>query len=231
MNAIGQTFIAINVETCSVADRMLVRAHRLWRDVAKYFKHTVAKIVTVDNPHRDGPGVQEAVFAGDGLPEVRVARDKVVLVETEAECDEAVKQLRVDLRGSTRRRVGFDTENIAYIPPHIGRNSEEAAIAQLYAGGEQSYIFLFYKWGGVCYPSFLEFMSDASIKKEALGVSRDVTKFLKRFPNAGRRGAAPWRTAAASLRDGRLRQISVRVGLQRDEKLLGNGKSAESITK
>ena len=53
------------------------------------------------------------------------------------------------------------------------------------------YIFLFYKWNGVCYKSFLDFMADASIKKEALGVANDASKFLARFPTAGRRGAAP----------------------------------------
>ena len=120
MNSIGQTVIAINTETCSFADRLLLRAHRRWRSVAAYFGHVKPSLVSVDNPARDAPGAKSAVFGGDGLPEARFGRASVVLIETEAQCNDAITDLRRNL-GSTRC-VGFDTEWIAYIPPHVGTN-------------------------------------------------------------------------------------------------------------
>ena len=85
-------------------------------------------------------------------------------------------------------RVGLDTENIAYIPPHIGTNSDKAAIAQICGSDDVTYIFLLYKWGA-CYKSFLEFMSDARITKVAVGISHDVSTIKKRFPTSGPRGS------------------------------------------
>lgn len=209
MNSIGQTVIAINTETCSFADRMLLRAHRRWRSVAAYFRHVKPSLVSVDNPARDAPGAKSAVFGGDGLPEARFGRASVVLIETEAQCSAAITNLRRNL-GSTRC-VGFDTEWIAYIPPHVGTNSNEAAIAQLCGSDDVCYIFLFYKWGGVCYDSFLSFMSDASITKAAVNIASDVSKFICRFPAAGRRGTPPLVAGQLNLEPGTLEQMTRRV--------------------
>ena len=209
MNSIGQTVIAINTETCSFADRLLLRAHRRWRSVAAYFGHVKPSLVSVDNPARDAPGAKSAVFGGNGLPEARFGRASVVLIETEAQCNDAITDLRRNL-GSTRC-VGFDTEWIAYIPPHVGTNSNEAAIAQLCGSDDVCYIFLFYKWGGVCYDAFLSFMSDASITKAAVNISSDVSKFVSRFPAAGRRGAAPLVAGQLNLEPGTLEQMTRRV--------------------
>ena len=209
MNSIGQTVIAINTETCSFADRLLLRAHRRWRSVAAYFGHVKPSLASVDNPARDAPGAKSAVFGGDGLPEARFGRASVVLIETEAQCNDAITDLRLNL-GSTRC-VGFDTEWIAYIPPHVGTNSNEAAIAQLCGSDDVCYIFLFYKWGGVCYDAFLSFMSDASITKAAVNIASDVSKFVSRFPAAGRRGAAPLVAGQLNLEPGTLEQMTRRV--------------------
>ena len=112
------------------------------------------ELVTCDAPRRDGPGLLAAIYAGDGLP-VAAFPGTIVLVETESECDAACAQLKL------HRRLGLDTENVAYIPPHVGVTSEKAAIMQLCASERVAYIFLLYKWQH-CYASFDALMADAS---------------------------------------------------------------------
>ena len=145
-NSIGQSVIAINVETCSFNDMLLRMAHADWRANAKRLGHSDPIFATCDNPRRDGPGMLAVTYAGDGLPTAAFP-GTIVEVETEAQCDAAY----LDLRAHTR--MGLDTENVAYIPPHQGVNLDRAALVQLCASDRVAYLFLVYKWPR-CYASF-----------------------------------------------------------------------------
>ena len=125
-NSIGQSVIAINTDSCSFNDTLLTMAHANWRTNAKRLGHPDPTFVTCDNPRRDGPGLLAVTYAGDGL-ETACFSGTVVWVETEAECDAACRDLRA------HPRLGFDTENVAYIPPHVGVNLDRAALVQLCA--------------------------------------------------------------------------------------------------
>ena len=172
MNSIGQTPIALCVETCSFADPMLVEAHRRQREVSSLYGHKKTELVKCDNPHKDGPGLLEAVLAGDGKAALKFP-GVIELVESETECDDACEYL------SQFKRPGFDTEWVAYVNGG-GVNSDKAAIGQLCGDGKLCYIFLFYKWAK-CYSSFSKLMADASISKVALNHGGDVAKLEQRF--------------------------------------------------
>ena len=49
-------------------------------------------MATCDNPAKDGPGLREAVWAGDGMPDF-LFPGKTLVVETEELCDEACAYL------------------------------------------------------------------------------------------------------------------------------------------
>lgn len=65
-NSVGQAGIAINVESCSFYDTLLVEAHAAWRVNAARRGHCRVELVTCDAPIRDGGGLLSAIYAGDG---------------------------------------------------------------------------------------------------------------------------------------------------------------------
>ena len=182
MNSIGQTAVAVNVESCSYNDATLVEAHRTQRLVAQREGHAPCELATVDNPHKDQAGVSAALWAGDGKHTFRFPADgEIKMIVTQEECDEACSHLR------TFAEIGFDTESIAYIDGS-GSNAKHAAVAQLCGDGKVCYIFLLYKWKS-CYRSFTSLMATPSPKKIANNISHDISHLQERFPAEGRRGA------------------------------------------
>ena len=134
MNSIGQTAVAVNVESCSYNDATLVEAHRTQRLVAQREGHAPCELATVDNPHKDQAGVSAALWAGDGKHTFRFPADgEIKMIVTQEECDEACSHLR------TFAEIGFDTESIAYIDGS-GSNAKHAAVAQLCGDGKVCYI-------------------------------------------------------------------------------------------
>ena len=182
-NSAGQSGIAVNTETCSMKDPALVAAHRSQRRVAKLWKHGSPAAATCDNPAKDGPGLVAAVWAGDGMPEC-LFPGTAVLVETEAQCDEACAYLRrFDV-------LGMDAENVAYLDGS-GDNSDKAALVQLCGDDQRCFLFAVHKWP-VCFGSFASLMADSTITKVGVNVSGDVARIRKRFASSSS-GAAPTR--------------------------------------
>ena len=56
MNEYGQIALAVNVESCSYADGILLKAHRRLRVSLEQWKHGPIHQITLDNPHHDGSG-------------------------------------------------------------------------------------------------------------------------------------------------------------------------------
>ena len=137
-NSVGQAGIAINVESCSFYDTLLVEAHAAWRVNAARRGHCRVELVTCDAPIRDGGGLLSAIYAGDGKT-VAAFSGTLVLVSTEAECDAACAKLR------SLGTFGLDTENVAYIPPHVGVSREAAALAQACGSDDECFLFLLHR--------------------------------------------------------------------------------------
>ena len=192
MNSIGQTAVAVSVETCSYSDPSLVQAHRLEREVAQRQGREPPRAAWCDNPHKDAPGLRTALWAGDGRPTFSFPGE-IQLVESEAECDAACRYLsRFDI-------VGFDTENVAFLDGS-GANSSKAAIGQACGDDRFCFLFLFYKWSS-CYRSFATFASGATPQKVANKISHDVSALKARFPKISRRSGALELGGAVELRD------------------------------
>jgi hypothetical protein len=71
---------------------------------------------------KDATGARENVFLGRGsggiaLPVLRF-EGRIQIVKNEDECNQACAYLE------SRSIVGFDTENVAFIPPHSGVNRQ-----------------------------------------------------------------------------------------------------------
>jgi len=192
MNSIGQTAVAVSVETCSYSDPSLVEAHRLEREVARREGREPPRAAWCDNPHKDAPGLRAALWAGDGRPTFSFPGE-IRLVESEAECDAACRYLsRFDI-------VGFDTENVAFLDGS-GANSSKAAIGQACGDDQFCFLFLFYRWSS-CYRSFASFASGATPHKVANQISHDVSALKARFPEISRRSGALELGGAVELRD------------------------------
>jgi len=163
--------------------------------------------VVCDNPFKDGPGIAANVFLGDGRPILRF-EGEVVLVFDEASCDVACDELR------KHAVLGFDTENVAYIPPYVGTNVDAAAIVQLCGDETYCVIFVVHAWGGKCFESFKSLMHDQRILKVANNVAHDVSMITKRFPDvlpAGGSELSDKVKALVSLLDYKLETMVARI--------------------
>jgi hypothetical protein len=110
------------------------------------FHHPRTKVIYVDNPRHDGPGLAKYVTQGGGLERLAFAGEPV-RVKTEEDCDKMVHSIGelytaaaddAAVRGGRPNRassrclmIGLDTENVAYIPPHKGTNDPAASTIQL----------------------------------------------------------------------------------------------------
>ena len=173
VNEIGQKVISVRVQTTSWNDPSLVAAYDArQRADQRLGRPNPLRRLCLDNPKKDGSGAIANVFLGQGLDVLRF-EGQVILVRTELDCDNACATLEgVDL-------LGFDTENVAYIPPFMGQNINKAAIVQL-ATKESAFIFVVHEWER-CYASFSKLMA-SDVEKVAVNVSHDVRMVLARFP-------------------------------------------------
>ena len=171
MNEYGQIALAVNVESCSYADGILLKAHRRLRVSLEQWKHGPIRQITLDNPHHDGPGALAAFLGANGKPLFSFP-GQIVLVFSEAECDAAIDYLEdFDV-------LGFDTETKSFLDGS-GVNSQQAAIVQLCGDEKVAYIFVIHKWPKV-FESFKTLMADPSVKKVANNVQGDEKYLLAR---------------------------------------------------
>ena len=134
-----------------------------------------------------------------------------MLIATEAECDAACAKLR------SLGTFGLDTENVAYIPPHVGVSREAAALAQACGSDDECFLFLLHRWPQA-YPSFVALITDPLTKKVALNVAHDASSLRKRFPTAVLQGGLELRETVRhlGLRAHKLEERAGRVARQVD---------------
>jgi hypothetical protein len=170
-NDIGQKTICVKVQTTSFTDESLVHAYDArHRADAKLGRSNTVRRVCLDNIFKDGGPAADNVFLGDGLPLLRFT-GRIQLVYDEAECDAACAFLeKVGV-------VGYDTENVAFIPPYTGLNIDKAAIVQLCPDETVCYIFVLHAWPR-CFESFKRLMVNAAVLKIANNVAHDDSMVL-----------------------------------------------------
>ena len=170
---------------------MLVSAFDQYHKAAQTHGHPAPTRAILDNPRNDGAGVKANLWPGKLLQ----FSGTIHIVDSEGQCTIAIAKLR------RFQQVGFDTESVAYIPPHKGTNSQKAAIGQFCGDGNDCFIFRFHLWD-YCYESFTSFMQDPSILKVALNVPHDNSHLQKRFPSIKLQGTVELATYMAPLQLG-----------------------------
>ena len=93
----------------------LLEAHRRYRRAAAFWKHPSPLVATCDNPAKDGRGLTAAIWAGDGKKEW-LFPGKVIVVETEAQCDEGFR-----CYDSEDFRIGYQAFLAKTAPDFVGR--------------------------------------------------------------------------------------------------------------
>lgn len=179
-STIGYETLCVKTKTTSYSDEALVAYDSRHRADARRGLVNPVKRVVCDNPFKDGPGIAANVFLGNGRP-LFYFKGQVDLIYDEEMCAAACERLR------KHGVLGFDTENVAYIPPLVGKNVDAAAIVQLC--GDESYcaIFVVHAWGR-CFEPFKRLLEDESILKATNNVAHDISMVSKRFPFVAPRG-------------------------------------------
>ncbi|KAH8097506.1 hypothetical protein JL720_398 [Aureococcus anophagefferens] len=172
-NEIGQKVISVRVQTTGWNDPSLVAAYdSRQRAEQRLGRRNPLRRLCLDNPKKDGSGAIANVFLGQELNVLRFP-GRVVLVRTELECDDACAAL------ATEEVLGFDTENVTYVPPYYGTNIAKAAIVQL-CSGDAAFIFVVHAWERA-YPSFVALMANGDVEKVAVNVAYDLRMLHGRF--------------------------------------------------
>ena len=181
MNEYGQKVVSVRVQTTGWNDPSLVAAYdSRQRSDQRLGRPNPLRRLCLDNPKKDAAGAGANVYLGRGLDVLRFD-GAVMIVRTEAECDAACAELE------NKSILGFDTENVAYVPPYMGSNIEKAAIVQL-ASETHAVIFVVHEWPHA-YQSFKDLIKDDHIEKLAVNVSHDERMLAARFPEIEIRAA------------------------------------------
>ena len=179
MNSWGGFPISVFVEGTSMSDPTTVRAHDGYLQAAERHGHAPTYHAVLDNPHKDGRGLMSNLRPGNGLPRLIFPRDRIVIVVTESECDNAVTALRQQLGSAAAPVLFWDTENVAFAGAASG--TPKASLVQVAVSSAAIYLFRVELWPS-CFGSFAQLMSDSSVAKIAHFCAVDVTRLQARFP-------------------------------------------------
>jgi 3'-5' exonuclease len=129
--------------------------------------------VYLDRPKQEGP----TYLARLGLRptiQFQVAREHIVIVNTEAECDAAVGHLR------PAEQLYFDTEHVVVLGDKR-RTTGAADVLQICGGEGPCFVFQIRRWRK-CYPSLVALLRNRTSTKVAHFAKHDVDALNKRFP-------------------------------------------------